>query len=388
MFAYWAMMLSVTGMYSLYIIKAGFTKTEIGLTVTLFTISTLTGQNVLGYLCDRYGHIKGVLFLAISSGILTGSGLALAGKNWQIIVLIALWGFFIYGTVPLTEAFCIRILRFDNNQSSFGKVRGFGSLGYALSGIVFGLLIDKIGWKIYFWYILASVLITLVTIVFIKDCSAERSRIKLKAATEDEKGESKPIKFQVVLGQLSRNKPLKSIIIILFFYMFVVRGIYSYLGILMTDFGGGALSLGLAYMFDAGPEVATFFLTSKLMTRYQSKWLILVSFILQIIRLSFMLVFNNSLSIILLGSLSGFAFGLLAPSYKTFIYDIAPPEYKISLVSLSESIIGLSAVLSAPVFGLVIIIFGGQISIVMGLIINILVAVYLLWIIRTNRFQG
>jgi MFS transporter, PPP family, 3-phenylpropionic acid transporter len=89
------------------------------------------------------------------------------------------------------------------------------------------------------------------------------------------------------------------------------------------------------------------------------------------------LVFNSSLAIMLLGILSGFAYGLLASSYKTYIYELAPEKYKISCLSLSESIIGLSGVISAPVFGFVIMKFGGYASIAMGLGIDVAAALYI-----------
>ncbi len=89
------------------------------------------------------------------------------------------------------------------------------------------------------------------------------------------------------------------------------------------------------------------------------------------------LVFNSPLSIILLGSLSGFAYGLLATAYKTYIYEIAPEKYKVSCLSLCESMIGLSGVLSAPVFGFLIIKLDGYASIAIGLGIYVIMTLIL-----------
>jgi predicted MFS family arabinose efflux permease len=163
-------------------------------------------------------------------------------------------------------------------------------------------------------------------------------------------------------------------IIIMFTYNFAMKGIYSYLGILVGDFGGGALSLGLTYFFDASPEIITFFLADRLLKKFHSKNLILVAFVLQIIRLTVILIFNNAIAVISMGVLSGFAFGLVAASYKTYIYNLAPAMYKASCLSLAESIIGLSAIISAPIFGFVFVRFGTNSAILFGLIINIIAA--------------
>lgn len=50
MFVYWAMMLSISGMYTMYIAQAGFSKEEISFTVTVFISSSIIGQNLFGYL--------------------------------------------------------------------------------------------------------------------------------------------------------------------------------------------------------------------------------------------------------------------------------------------------------------------------------------------------
>jgi MFS transporter, PPP family, 3-phenylpropionic acid transporter len=373
MIAYWAMMLGVLGMYTMYIVQAGFSKMEISITVTVLIFSALIGQNFLAYLADRFGHVKRILLFSVSMGIIIALALIYVKQHWHIYILLCLWGFFVSGTVPLTEAWCIGILKSNGDERNFGKIRGFGSIGYAIFGVVLGFILQNIGWHIYPWYILISVCVTLVTIFFIH----EDSGIALYKGTGRNNGENGNISFKEALIEIIKIKPLKSVIIIVFMYTFVVRGIYSYLGVLVSDFGGGPLSLGFTYLFDAGPEIVTFFLTAWLLRKFHSKWLIFASFILQIVRLSLILVFNSSLAIMLLGILSGFAYGLLASSYKTYIYELAPEKYKISCLSLSESIIGLSGVISAPVFGFVIMKFGGYASIAMGLGIDVAAALYI-----------
>lgn len=379
MFAYWAMMLSVTGMYTMYIIKMGFSKTEIGIAVTIFTFLSLVGQNLFGYLADRFRCVKRILLPSISVGIIVAAALFFARQNWHIYISISIWAFFVHGTIPLSEAWCIGFLKTSNEQNKFGKIRGFGSIGYGLSGVLIGLLLQNFGWDIYYWYILASVIFTMISVLML----IEIDGITFYKGSGKGDDENESISFKEALREIVKIKPLRSMIIIVFMYIFVVKGIYSYLGVLVSDFGGGPLSLGFTYFFDATPEVVTFFLTARLMSKYHSKWLILFAFILQIIRLSLILVFNTALSIIFMGILSGFAYGLLATAYKTYIYELAPAKYKISCLSLSESIIGLSGLISVPVFGFILMEFGGFAAISAGLVINI-IAVF---IIIKNSFD-
>lgn len=384
MFLYWAMMLSVSGMYTMYIAEVGFSKKEIGVTVTILTLSALIGQNVFGYFVDRFRRIKKILFLSISIGIIFAMLLMFAKSNWQVNILIFVWGFFIYGTVPLSEVWCIESLKAANELNNFGKIRGFGSIGYGFSGVLIGLLLQFFGWKIYYWYILLGVCLTLLSIYAVGEKKEATEFLETNKANRA----SKEISTKQAFNEIMRIKPLVSMIIIIFIYTFVIKGIYSYLGVLIGDYGGGPLSLGLTLFFDATPEVVTFFLTARLLRRFHSKRLIFVAFLLQILRLSLILVFNSALAVILLGPLSGFAYGLLASSYKTFMYELAPEKYKASCMSLCETIIGLSGVISAPIFGFIFAEFGGNAAITIGLVIYIVSALAILWDFNREKKVG
>ncbi|MCM0647950.1 MFS transporter [Clostridium swellfunianum] len=371
MFFYWAMMLSVVGMYTMYILELGYSKREVGIAVTIYTMSSLVGQSFIGYLVDKFGHIKNIVLVSISMGVIVGIGFPFTRASWQIYLLILIWGFFVAGVSPLNDAWCINILKKYNQQSNFGRVRGFGSIGYGFSGALLGVLLQSFGWRIYGFYITAAVIIMLAVTYTISDNE------NAHGSNQNQKNET-DISFKEAISVIFRTRQIVIMIIIMFTYNFAMRGIYNYLGILVGDFGGGALSLGLTYFFDASPEIVTFFLTSRLLKKFHSKRLILAAFVLQIIRLTVILIFSNAVAVISMGVLSGFAFGLVTASYKTYIYNLAPAKYKASCLSLSESIIGISAITSAPIFGFVFAKFGTNSAILFGLIINILAALVML----------
>lgn len=372
MFTYWAMMLSVVGMYTMYIAEIGFTKSEISFAVTVFTLSGFIGQNFFGYLADRLKCIKKLLILSNIVGIVVSIALNFTTQIWSMGIIIFLWGFFLYGTVPLSEAWYMGVLKANGDENKFGEIRGRGSIGYGLSGILLGVLLKRLGWHVYSWYILVS---TCITLVIILSMDENEGIIRGEGLVDDAREDR--VSIREAAEQIIHIKPLRSIVIIVFIYSFVLKGIYNYLGVLVMDFGGGPLSLGFAYFCDATPELITFTLTTRLLNKYHNKDLIFAAFIMQIIRLSLILVFNSPVAIILLGTLSGFAYGLLATAYKTFIYEIAPDKYKVSCLSLSESIIGLSGVISAPVFGFLFVKFDGHIAISIGLSIYVLIAIIL-----------
>lgn len=367
MFLYWAMILSVTGMYTMYITDMGFSKEEISIAVTIYTLSGLIGQIVIGYIVDKLRQIKNVMVISLVIGLISAAGLLFIKETWQIYLMLTLWGFFLSATYTLTDTWCINTLKDTNEQRNFGKIRGFGSIGYGFSGVLLGLLLQSFGWKIYYWYIVLGIILTLIIMYFINDNSSL-----------DYENSGSDISIREGLEEIFKIKPLVVMVVIIFMYNFVVKGIYCYLAILVSDFGGGVASLGLTYCFDASPEIVTFFLTARLLKKHKSKSIILIAFLLQIIRLSVILAFGTSLAVILMGILSGFAYGLVAASYKTYIYELAPEKYKTSCMSISETIIGLSGIVSAPIFGFMFTKLGSASTILFGLIIDIILAFIML----------
>ena len=351
----------------MYIAKMDFSKKEISIAVTLYTVSGLIGQSVIGYFIDKFKNTKRILFICLSTGIFAVIGLPFAKIKWLTYAIIAVWGFFISSTSPITDAWSINMLRKYNEERNFGRIRGFGSVGYGLSGALIGILLSKFGWNIYYAYMGIGILLTLIVIYFMNDIEEVKvEKINSKVSVKE------------AAAEILKIKPLIVMIVIVFMYNFVMKGIYSYLGVLVSEFGGGPLSLGLTYCFDATPEVVTFFLTPRLLKKHDSITLIIGAFILQIIRLTVILIFNNALSVILMGVLSGFGFGLLASAYKTYIYKLAPEKYKTSCVTFAESVMGMSAIISAPVFGILFTVLSPSATIFIGLIIDIISVILIL----------
>lgn len=377
MFVYWAMVLSVTGMYTMYITQLGFSKQQVSIVVTIYTFSTLIGQSFIGYIVDKLRRTKAVMLLTISMGIIVGLAINFAKLSWHFYILLFLWGFFVVGTNSLSEAWTIHTLKAYGEQRNFGKIRGFGSIGYGFSAVVLGFLLSRFGWHIYSWFITIIVILTLLMILMLNEVSSN--------ANEEKNINKLEISFKEAIKEVFKIKPILVMIGIMFMYTFVMKGVYSYLGILVSDYGGGPMSLGFAYFFDASPEIITFFLAANLLKKHHGKSLIFVAFLMQIVRLTVILIFNNAMAVIVMGVLSGFAFGLSAASYKTYIYEMAPDKYKTSCMSIAESIIGMSGVISAPIFGLIISKFGANSAILFGLLIYITVAIIMLKDIITSK---
>lgn len=240
-------MLSFAGMYTMYIAKMGFSKKEISIAVTIYTVSGLIGQSVIGYLIDKFKNTRAILLICFGTGIFAVFGLPFARIKWLTYAIITVWGFFISGTSSITDAWSINMLKKYKAERNFGRVRGFGSVGYGLSGAVIGILLSRFGWNVYYFYMGIGLILTMIVVY----CMNDVEEVKM------EKINSK-VSIREASVQIFKIKPLIVMIIIVFMYNFVVKGIYNYLSVIVSEFGGGPLSLGFTYFFDATPRLSLF----------------------------------------------------------------------------------------------------------------------------------
>ena len=69
--------------------RLGLPMTSVGLIIGLPILAGLPAQIAAGAIADRFGR-RGVLILAVCAGIILFEGLALAGRLWQVVMVIAI----------------------------------------------------------------------------------------------------------------------------------------------------------------------------------------------------------------------------------------------------------------------------------------------------------
>ena len=122
-FFYFATVGALVPYWGLYLQSIGFTPLDIGLLMSLLTISRVVAPNIWGWIADRRGHrmavvrLAGFLAVAAFTGVFFGSGF------WWLAAVMLMFSFFWNASLPMLEA---ETLWLNQKQLTelFGKAKG------------------------------------------------------------------------------------------------------------------------------------------------------------------------------------------------------------------------------------------------------------------------
>ncbi|SHK17141.1 Na+/melibiose symporter [Paramaledivibacter caminithermalis DSM 15212] len=306
--------------------------------MSLLYFSGVLGQSISGYICDLKSTIKKVhffwmLFLATSIFFFFK-----ANHTIHRGILILIIGFFQSSVMVLLDSWTLE----SNNtlKKNFGPIRAFGSVGWGISTLIIGKIIDSFGWSIvgilYIFFTSLFLVITYNT----KDAKHENHKKDGPSITVSN------------LKLLMRNKKYIHLLIIFFIlYMsFHVIGMFSV--ILIEDFGGTKAHIGVFLLVAALSEVPILLSANKLMYKFKPSQLLIVSSAFFLIRTLLTAFSNSVVFIILLSILQMLSFSILIFISKYLIDEVSPDNLKTSSQSIAMAISGgLSALVSLNLSG-------------------------------------
>lgn len=126
---------------SLFYTDIGFSSGQIGAINAAVALASLAGQPLWGHFGDRTRHKRRLLGgLCLISGVVALSFLCF--RKFQILLCLAgAFSFFYTAIQPLGDAIILQTL--NAQQKPFGPLRLWGCAAFALSGLVYGRLINQ-----------------------------------------------------------------------------------------------------------------------------------------------------------------------------------------------------------------------------------------------------
>lgn len=123
--------------------------TKIGWVLAVGPLASIISQPVWGYLSDKYKTVKWMIVICII-GLLCSSLIFFQMEHLQTILLVgAILYFFSSPVGALADSLGQR--QADDLNVSFGTIRTWGSLGFAISALLIGELLERIGIQYMVW---------------------------------------------------------------------------------------------------------------------------------------------------------------------------------------------------------------------------------------------
>ncbi|MGL6008367.1 MAG: MFS transporter [Culicoidibacterales bacterium] len=303
----------------------GFDATSIGIIMSVGSIMSIGVATLWGIAADVTKNPR--LILLILLGMSAGSALLLGSTTTfaAVLAVMVVLEFFRSGIFPLIDATATTIA--FQTKIPFGKMRWFGSFGYAVSVLAFTPFIEKIGLDSIF---IIFMLFLSLPIFFLRNLP--------RPAQKEQSHFIKDFRY------LLTNKIYWFILLIGALNFGTMNAASNYLAMHVQTLGGGVLAVGVCTLIAAGiSEVPALIYVEKIYNRIGLKETMLIGLVLSLCRWIIAFFAPNIFVFFLTLFGHGIAFAFVQPALFTLIRQ-----------NVSENITGTAIALNVAVSGIVL----------------------------------
>jgi PPP family 3-phenylpropionic acid transporter len=291
--------------YNVYLEDMGFSGSEIG-TLNAMLLSTFSiVVPFWGVVADKNGIRPTLKWLILCTAVLIYL-LRFINSFWILLFYIPFLSVFYHPCGPLADALSIQFVQ-SENKHSFGSLRLWGSLGWALASIIGGYVFSKIPIKNIF--AISAVLFLALSPFLI---TYKRKKIY------------RPNFQSFKIKEIITNRPLLIFILILTFYGIVCSPVNSFLNLYFRGLKAGNNIIGYAYAIMAFSELPSFIIGNRLLKTIGARRVISIAMIVMIVRLSLYGFVPNIYLGLGVGALQGISLSFFLVGAVDYLHKLTP----------------------------------------------------------------
>lgn len=345
---------------NVYYLELGFTGQQIGWLSILFPLMTLLLATPISTQADKHHRRVWATQIAVA-GLAIMVFLYRFPTSFAGIFLIAL--LFSICASPIMSIGDSLIARMAARRHlNFGKMRLWGSIGFASSAWIFGILWERTGFLPMF---LVGALF-LVVLIFVTGRLEEVS-----SKSHQETGS---------FLQLFQDRGLVLLVITIFLAGIALNMSITFEGIYIQSLGGSGLLIGLMAAFSAYAEIPTMLFASRIGERFRGGGAIILAYGLLILSYAGFVLFPNPNILPVFAVLKGLGVGLFIPNVIQIITHRTPEKWAATAQSLNTiAFFGIAPLVSGPLGGYIYDTFNAT-SIFIVSIFTLGCAIVILWV--------
>ena len=313
------------------------------------SLTSIIGQPFWGSYCDRRHSIRNVLIGCLLVAGIVALLIPVFYKSFVMVIVIALVISFTENSVyTIIDSWTIQIA-VKKPWLNYGITRGIGSLGYAVTAVVLGAMLDRYGYGLMFP---VHFILILFFVGFCFYVGRHNRSPKGLPSIEQKKIETP----KMTLRGSAR------------FVWFVISSLLVFIGcralmtfypILLVQLGGNNSDLGISYFVAAASEVPILFLANRLMKRFRDTALIATSMFFFIVRIALTIYVTSIPGLILLQATEGLSYGLFLCASTYYVIRISPVGLSSTFLTIASSCYaGVGGIIGSFVGGLIIDLYG------------------------------
>lgn len=325
---FWISYCFAFGFLVAYLTSIGYSKSVIGFVMATLATTSIIVQPIYGYLSDKVFDIKKIVFCCMAVASVSVAILPIAAKNiFSLFLVCIVIGASEYCLASLVDCWCIKLSH--KKPVNYGVGRAVGSLGYAVTALIFGYVFARVDMQLTFYLNFVSCGIALILIAKTEGCPIEKvaaARVKKKST------------FARDMSVLIKDRSYIIFVICAAMTFIGSSATISFTTNLLELRGGTAEHLGYALFAQAGFEVPFMLMSGWLLKKFNIKFLLIFAFFAYIIKYLAPALMPSVWGIIAVQALQGISFGIFLPAAMKYLAIIAPEGLKTTATTIAVAI--------------------------------------------------
>ncbi|CAG0927176.1 hypothetical protein TFLX_00409 [Thermoflexales bacterium] len=333
---------------NLFYTQQGLSGTEIGLLSTVASLVALIAAPWWGRRSDVTSHPRRLLqfgLLATSLCMLALSQQTIFVWMAVIVTFDALLG---VNVAPLSDVVALAVTK--QGRAGFGSVRLWGSLGWAVTALLGGWLIEQTGLFTMFAGYALSGFASVALLALLRmprwgppATDQHPDRAEAPAAAHS---------WRATFTALWRDRTLLGLALALSILWFALNGVRQFEPVFLDQLGAGETIIGLASTIGAAVELPVMLWVDRLGRRYSSGRLLRMSFLLYIATALSVIIAPTVPVILFSHVIDGVAYSFFAVASVLFIGEVAPHRQVTTTMAIfTVTLPAIVRMISGPVGG-------------------------------------
>ena len=304
--------------FNLYLADLHFSGWQIGLMAAIPPFLKTFSTAAWGILSDHWQARRGLTIFGCFMSLLSFSFFIWIQNYWGMVLIMMVFALFWSPTLPLVEATTLDLI--EKRNWDYGRIRLWGSVGFILLSLGFGLILDETSTRMLIPGMLIFLGINLVSSFFFPDSSKKGAETDLK-----------------LTGFLKR--PDVIIFLSCCFLMQASHGTYyGFFSIVLKEIGYSKTLIGFLWSIGVFAEILIMAIAGRLMSQIGTLPLMTLSLLLAALRWGICAITLSLIPLIFAQMLHAFSFGLFHIAAIMQIQQMIPRSLRASGQSIYSSV--------------------------------------------------
>ncbi|MDB4511954.1 MFS transporter [Arenicella sp.] len=276
--------------WSLYLKHLGFTAMQIGELMAILLLTKVIAPNLWATLADhaaiKHGNSLAILRTATTMTLVCYLLTAFANNYWSMA--LGMFAFCVFWNACLPQMEAATLNQLDNKREKYGEIRLWGSIGFIVSVLGVGALIDATGPEDIF--LAGAVSMSAMFLASFWLVHHVRKKRMLEVVDLEHMQKKKPLKELL-------NRRIVIMLVLCLFMQMSHSPFYTFYSIYLESYGYTKLQIGILWSSGVVFEIFIFLIGYRLLRRYQLTSLLSFTFFVAALRWFLVAAYPENLSI-------------------------------------------------------------------------------------------